>query len=41
MNKKIAIKVDSIFIKTRMKELGFIYRDIETASSGRITEISI
>jgi len=41
MSRRITFKVDSIFIKARMKEQGFSYQDIEKASEGMITEISL
>ena len=41
MKRKIAINVDSDFIKARMKELKLTYREIEVLSAGEITEISL
>jgi len=41
MNRKIPIKVDPTYIKARMKELGYTYREIEELSAGKITEISL
>jgi hypothetical protein len=41
MNRKMMIPVDPIAIKVRMKELGLTYKNIEEASEGEITEMSL
>ena len=39
--KKIMLPVDSVFIKARMKELGYTYKIIQEISDGKISEMSL